>query len=483
MVRQLLSASALAVVTACTPAAGGLSTATAPAVATQASPPARAAAVPRSVAGAPDFAAIVDRYGAAVVNISVTSEEKVTSDMPRGLSPGDPLYQFFKRLDPNFALPPGNMPHLVRGIGSGFIIRSDGLILTNAHVLGNARVVTVKLRDRREFKARVIGTDARSDVAVVQIDAKDLPTVRLGDSSHVRPGEPVLAIGSPYGFENTATAGIVSATGRSPPDETAAPFIQTDAAVNPGSSGGPLFDANGDVIGINTQIYTETGGYEGLSFAIPIDTAMHVESDLVAHGSVTRGRLGVSIQDVDQGLATAFGLPRVAGALVSSVEPGSPAAAAGIRSGDVVTQVGDVKIDGSAELTTVIADLKPGTVTTLGLYRHGTPQTVSVKIGQLKEATVQGTLAQQKGELGLKVRRLGKDEANASGVTGGLLVEQSSGAAAQAGIEPGDVILSVNGVAVTTPQQLRSLVSHAGKQVALLILRDGTRVFVAVDIG
>ncbi|WP_454754624.1 Do family serine endopeptidase [Cupriavidus necator] len=481
MVRQLAASIAIALAVACTASGGGVSTQTNSAPVAPPTHPSQAGSA--AVTSAPDFAAIVNRYATAVVNITTTTEERVTSEwLPPGLSPGDPLYEFFKRLDPNFSGP--SEPHLVRGIGSGFIIRPDGLILTNAHVVGSAKVVTVKLQDRREFKAKVIGTDTRSDVAVVRIDTKDLPTVRLGDSSHVRAGDPVLAIGSPYGFENTATAGIVSATGRSLPDDTGALFIQTDAAVNPGSSGGPLFNANGEVIGINTQIFTHTGGYQGLSFAIPINTAMHIESELVTYGKVTRGRLGVSVQDVDQGLATAFGLPRVAGALVDLVEPGSPAAAAGIKAGDVVMRVGALNIDHSSELATVIADLKPGTRTELVLIRNGTPRTISVTLAAQKEQTAaRGELAQAKGELGLTVRRLSKAEADASGVAGGLLVEQAVGAAARAGIEPGDVILAVNGTPVKTLQQFHTLTSDPGKQVALLLLRDGMRVFIPLDMS
>ncbi|TPQ31733.1 Do family serine endopeptidase [Cupriavidus pinatubonensis] len=480
MVRLIFAGTMIVLAAACTTGSGSLSAQTNPAQQAQ-----QAASTQNTVTGAPDFAAIVDRYGPAVVNISVTAEEQVASQAPPpGLSPGDPLFEFFKRLDPQFTWPEQHAPHLVRDIGSGFIISPDGLILTNAHVVGNAKVVTVKLLDRRGFKARVIGTDTRSDVAVLRINAKDLPTVSIGDSMHVRAGEPVLAIGSPYGFENTATAGIVSATGRSLADETAAPFIQTDVAVNPGNSGGPLFDARGNVIGINTQIYTRTGGYQGLSFAIPIDTAIHIESDLVTYGKVTRGHLGVSVQDVDQGLATAFGLHRVTGALVDQVEPGSPAAFAGIKAGDVVTRVGDVKVEHSAELATLISGLKPGTRTELDLVRNGAQQMVVVTIAALKEkATTPDALTQTKGDLGLTVRRLNKAEANADGIAGGLLVEQASGAAARSGIEAGDVILSVNGAAVSTTQQLHSLASDAGKQVALLVLRNGVRVFVPLDFG
>ncbi|WP_454754779.1 Do family serine endopeptidase [Cupriavidus necator] len=484
MFRQVVASAAVGAIVACTSGSGNLAAQTKPPAGAAASGVIAAEGAHRA-AGTPDFAGIVDRYGAAVVNISVTSEEQAASEgLPQGIDPSDPIYQFFKRLDPEFNWPQSNVPHVMRGIGSGFIVHQDGLILTNAHVIGSAKQVTVKLLDRREFKARVVGVDPSSDVAVVRIDARDLPTVRLGDSSHIRAGEPVLAIGSPYGFENTATAGIISATGRSLPDSTGAGFIQTDVAVNPGNSGGPLFDRNGTVIGINAQIYTRTGGYEGLSFAIPINTALKVESQLVAYGKVTRGRIGISIQDVDQGLATAFSLPKVAGALVDSVEPGSPAAAGGVEPGDVITRVGELGIDQSSDLASAIADMRPGTQTALTLIREGKQMTVTVKVTSAAQKTSpQEEMSHVKERLCLAVRPLDKAEQRESGLSGGLIVEQSSGVAAQAGIEPGDIILSVNGTPVKSPQQLRSLASKAGKQIALLILHEGARFYIPLEVG
>lgn len=432
-----------------------------------------------------DFATIVDRYGPAVVNISVTTRRQRTSaQIPQGIDPEDPFFQFFKHFAPDFAWPQDNQPHVMRGVGSGFIIRPDGLILTNAHVVDGAREVTVKLTDRREFKAQVLGVDPRSDVAVVCIKAKDLPTVKLGDSSQLRAGEAVLAIGSPFGFENSASAGIVSATSRLLPDDNAVPFIQTDVAVNPGNSGGPLFNRYGEVVGINAQIYTRTGGFQGLSFAVPINTALKVESQLVAFGKVTRGRLGISIQEVDQGLAMAFGLPKVAGALVDSVEPGSPAAASGLKPGDIITQAGDMAIEQSSDLAAYIANLKPGTATTLKLVRNKKAMAVTVKVVAMEEkATTQEEDSITKDRLGLTVRPLDKAERRATGLTAGLMVEQSGGPAERAGIEPGDVILSLDGTPVTSPEQLRTLTAAAGNQVALLILHNSMQIFVPLELG
>lgn len=432
-----------------------------------------------------DFPTIVDRYGPAVVNISVTSTEQGNSvRTPEHIDPTDPLFQFFKRFAPDFQWPEGDTPHLMRGIGSCFIVSPDGLILTNAHVVDGAKEVNVKLTDRREFKAKVVGVDASSDVALLRISAKGLPTVSLGDSSHVRAGQPVLAIDSPYGFANTATAGIVSAVARTLPEENYVAFIQTDVAVNPGNSGGPLFDRYGRVIGINAQIYTQTGGYQGLSFAIPINVATKIESQLLAHGKVTRGRLGINIQDVDQSLARSFGLPRPAGALIDSVEPGSPAAASGLKPGDVVTQADNEKVEQSADLAAYIGDLKPGTRTTLQLVRNHEPMTVTVKVGTLaSHSTAKQEEGSVTGRLGLDVRPLNETERRDSGLSNGLVVEGVNGPSARAGIEPGDIILSFNGTPVTSDRQLRALAAGAGDQVALLVWRDNTRIFVPIDLG
>jgi len=450
--------------------------------------PATVAASPRpaAVATPMDFSGIVDQYGPAVVNISVTARaQRTNAQLPPGTDPDDPLSQFFKRFGPQFQGPQNGQQQLIRGLGSGFIVSPDGLILTNAHVVDGAQEVTVKLTDRREFKAKVLGADTQSDVAVLRIDAKNLPTVRLGDASRVRVGEPVLAIGSPYGFENTVTAGIVSAKSRSLPDDTYVPFIQTDVAVNPGNSGGPLFDQHGEVIGINSQIYSQTGGYQGLSFAIPINVATKVQEQLVAHGKVTRGRLGISVQEVNQALAQSFGLPKPSGALVNSVEPDSPAAKAGLKPGDVIVQLDNDVIDHSGDLPEHVADIKPGTNTTLKVIRKGQPMTLTVKVGTAKDEVVaqKSGASESGGRLGLAVRQLTPAEKRESGIDSGLVVEDVTGPAARVGIQPGDVILSLNGTPITSADQLRGLVAKAGKQVALLVQREDARIFIPLDLG
>ncbi len=485
MIRQTLARSAVGVA-ALAALAGGYAYLQKDAITPGYAAPTPAVTAPVAVATPTDFSGIVDQYGPAVVNISVTARAQRTSaQMPSGMDPDDPLFQFFKRFGPQFQGPQSQQPQLVKGLGSGFIVSSDGLILTNAHVVDNATEVTVKLTDRREFKAKVLGSDPQTDIAVIRIDAKDLPTVRLGDPSKIRVGEPVLAIGSPYGFENTVTAGIVSAKSRSLPDDTYVPFIQTDVAVNPGNSGGPLFNQRGEVIGINSQIYSQTGGYQGLSFAIPINVAKKVEQQLVEHGKVTRGRLGISVQEVNQALAQSFNLPKPAGALVNAVEPDSPAAKAGVKPGDVIVQLGDDVIDHSGDLPEHVADLEPGTETRLKVIRKGEPMALTVKIGAVKETSVaQGKNGGEAGgRLGLAVRPLTPAEKRDSGIDGGLVVEDVTGPAARVGIQPGDVILSLNGTPIASAEQLRALVSKSGKQVALLVQRDDARIFIPLDLG
>lgn len=433
---------------------------------------------------ATDFSSIVERFGPAVVNISVTSKTPVSNraEMPE-MDPNDPFFEFFRHFGPQ--MPHGDGGFIQRGQGSGFIIRADGLILTNAHVVDGAQEVVVKLTDRREFKAKVIGTDRQSDVAVIKIEAKDLPTVIMGDPNQTKVGEPVLAIGSPFGFENTATAGIVSAKARALPDDPYVSFMQTDVAVNPGNSGGPLFNLRGEVIGINSQIFSRTGGYQGLSFAIPIDVANKVQTELVAHGKVARGRLGVAIQEVNQGLADSFGLSKPQGALVSSVEKGSPADKAGIQAGDVITAMNGHTIEHSSDLSAFVANLKPGSDGKLDIIRKGKSMTLSVNVGELKSASVAANDDNNgaHARLGVSVRPLDPREQQRSGIDGGLVVEQVGGPAARAGIQRGDVILSVNGTAVDDPKQLKSMVEKAGKSVALLIQRNDSKIFIPVDLG
>jgi serine protease Do len=339
--------------------------------------------------------------------------------------------------------------------------------------------------DHREFKAKVLGTDKTSDIAVLKIEAHGLPAVRLGNSDELGVGDYVLAIGAPFGLEETATAGIVSATARSLPGDGAVPFIQTDAAVNPGNSGGPLFDASGAVIGINSQIYTNSGGYQGVSFAIPINLAQGVEQQIVKNGKVEHGRLGVEIQNVDQSLAQSFKLSAPEGALVAQVVPDSAAARAGIKPGDVILKFNGSPIADSGALSVRVNAMAPGEKTTLDIVRDGKPMTVNVTIGSANSATVakNGEAATEGSHLGMKLRPLTADERNQAGVSAGLVVEESSGRAAEAGIQEGDVVLSVNGTPVNSVDQLRALVHSHGDQVALLIQRGDTRIFVPLGLG
>jgi serine protease Do len=452
-----------------------------------------ATAAPLMVPGAQamDFSSIVRSYGPAVVNITVTgmrgeSDENASGAARRGapqMDPDDPFFEFFKRFGPGGPQMPKN-PQLQRGLGSGFIVSADGLILTNAHVVDGAQEVDVKLTDKREYRAKVLGVDKRSDVAVIKIDAKNLPTVRLGNPADMQVGEWVLAIGSPFGFENTATAGIVSAKSRNLPGDTYVPFIQTDVAVNPGNSGGPLFNARGEVIGINSQIYSGSGGYQGLSFAIPIDVASKVKDQLVAHGKVTRGRIGVAVQEVNQALADSFGLKDVRGALVSSVEKGSPAEKAGVEVGDVIVAVNGRPVEGSGDLSGNIADIRPGASAKLDVVRKGARKELTAQVGELTDPKVAkaDAAAASRGKLGVGVRPLDRDERREAG-TEGLVVEQVGGPAARAGIQPGDIILSLNGNKVSSVEELRALVDKAGKRVALLVQREDAKIFVPVDLG
>jgi len=450
--------------------------------------PAGATAVPLANAAAPvDFPAIVDRYGPAVVNISATMPEQQTSrPVPEAVDLDDPLAQFFKRSAPQFQEPQGGLPRVIKVIGSGFIVSPDGLILTNANLVGRAEEVTVKLTDQREFKAKVMAVDAQSDVAVIRIDARKLPTVKLGDSSRVRAGEPVLTIGAPYGFENTVTAGIVSAAPRTLPEGTAVPFIQTDVAANPDNSGGPLFNRSGEVIGINVQIYAQAGQYHSLTFAIPINVAAKVQAQLLAQDKASRGNLGVSVQDVDPGFAGAFGLPRAAGALVNFVEPGTSAAASGLKPGDVITQISDKAIDRSAELFEHAAGLKPGAKATLTLIRNRKPMTVTVTVGTVGTFKEESGTRQDEGNtarrLGLTVHPLNEAERLSSGLTEGLVVDEVYGPSAGTGIQPGDILLSFNGTPLSSLEQLSAMTAKAGRQVALLVQHDNTRAFVWVEL-
>src|SRR5271169_5184222 len=326
--------------------------------------------------GLPDFTELYEQQGPAVVSIDVT--QTVHRSQFPDLSEDDPFYEFFRRFGqiPRGHERPRDLEQ--QSVGSGFILSSDGYVLTNAHVVDDASEVLVRLTDKREFKAKVIGSDKRTDVAVLKIDATGLPKVTIGDPDKLKVGEWVAAIGKPFGLENTITAGIVSAKGRELPNENLVPFIQTDVPVNPGNSGGPLFNMKGEVVGINAQIFSHSGGYEGLSFAIPIDIAANVEQQIIEHGHVTRGRLGVTIQDMTQGLADSFGLKHLEGALVSTVEPGSPAAKAGVEPGDVILKFNGQQVNNSGQLPVQVAEIKPGTMVKLELLRKGATEELTV---------------------------------------------------------------------------------------------------------
>jgi serine protease Do len=443
------------------------------------------AAAPVGTIAPPDFSAITARYGPAVVNISVSGSRKAGLEEAGPEMFGGDLSDFFRRFQQGQGRAmPRSTP--VRGQGSGFIVSADGIILTNAHVVKDASEVTVKLTDRREFKAKVLGADPKTDVAVLKIEAKSLPVVALGNVKDLRVGEWVLAIGSPFGFENTVTAGVVSAKGRSLPDDSAVPFIQTDVAVNPGNSGGPLFNSRGEVVGINSQIYSQSGGYMGVSFAIPIDLATSIRNQIVATGKVQHARLGVAVQEVNQALADSFNLDRPEGALVSSVEKGSPADKAGLQPGDVIRGVDGQPIVASGDLPAIISMTTPGSSVKLDVWRKGDRVQLTAKLANAADKVAKadtGPEAAEGGKLGLALRPLERGEQRQAGVSGGLLVEDASGAAARAGVEPGDVLLAVNGAPVASIDQVRAVMAKAGKSVALLIQRGGDKIFVPVRIG
>jgi serine protease Do len=466
-----------------------------PAPATQAAPTVPAPATGNPNAVLPDFSTMVQKYGPAVVNISVVSKVPTSyspddqdsddddNPGPQSQSPfggQNPFAPFFRGFPMQ---PPQQGP--VHGEGSGFIVSSDGTILTNAHVVNGASEVTVRLTDRREYTAKVVGVDTKSDVAVIRIPAKNLPTVKVGDTRSLKVGEWVVAIGAPFGFENSVTAGIVSAKGRTLPDSGYVPFIQTDVPINPGNSGGPLFNMRGEVVGINSQIYTRSGGYQGVSFSIPIDVAMGVSQQLQTHGHVTRGKLGVVIQNVDQGLADSFGLPQPEGALVSSVEKGGAAERAGIEPGDVILKLNGEPVNQSNELPAEVAGLAPGTTVKLEVWRNHASREVSVKLAEMEDKRTASNTdhPQSGGKLGLAVRPLTSEEQRQVKTQGGLLVEQAKGPAADAGLREGDVVLAANGAPVSSVADLRNAVEKSKGHIALLVQRGDTRLFVPVRVG
>jgi len=434
---------------------------------------------------APNFRAIVQNQGPAVVGVTVSGMRNAAAergDTDDDAAPeDDPFFRFFRGV-PGLRLPPGGAEPF-RGQGSGFIVSADGLVLTNAHVVRDAKHVTVKLSDRREFAARVLGSDPATDVAVLKLDAKNLPVAQLGDAKSVQVGDYVLAIGAPFGFEQTATQGIVSAKGRSLPGDSYVPFIQTDAAVNPGNSGGPLFDASGRVIGINAQIYSRNGGFQGLAFAIPIDVALHAKDQIVAKGRVDHARLGVSLQDLSAPLAESFGLKSPDGALVSSVVPGTAAASAGLKAGDVITAIDGQPVHIAGDVSSRVGLAAPGTKLPLTVWRDRGWREITVSLGRAEAQKNEAVAAADGPSLGLAVRPLERNELRRAGLDHGLLVEGVSGPAQLAGVQPGDVVLALNGKPVERVEQVRDALKQKPRHVALLVARDGQQIFVPVDLG
>jgi serine protease Do len=468
---------AITLLTGCAPQASNAGPA-APQAAAAVNEPAGPTAVPATplVSGLPDFASLVAQVGPAVVNVTVVEKRQRTQGF--GGNPfaddNDPFSDFFRQFQQR---QPRDQPP-EEGVGSGFIVSADGYILTNTHVVDNATRVTVRLTDRREFQAKVIGSDDKSDVALLKIDAKNLPTVRIGDPSKLRPGEWVVAIGSPFNFSNSVTAGIVSALGREVRGGSAynyVNFIQTDVAVNPGNSGGPLFNMNGEVVGINSQIYSNTGSYAGLSFAIPIDIANNVRQQLASTGHVTRGLIGVAIQPVTAALAESFGLDRPRGAAVSSVVPGGAADKAGVKPEDIILSVNGHKIEQSSELPALVAGIRPGSSADLEVWRGQGTKHLTVTVEELKDkATVartggSGKESDKLDALGLSVRELTVAEKSQLHTTGSVVITETDGPSLEAGLRSGEVILGANRTRVGSVAELREAVRKAGHSVALLV--------------
>lgn len=408
---------------------------------------------------AADFSALARSWGPSVVNIAVAAADI----QPRAMAVGQP------RMDEG-------------SLGSGFIVSEDGYILTNAHVVASGSHIQVRLTDRREFKARLVGADALSDIALLKIEAQGLPAVRIGDPHATAVGDWALAIGSPFGFSNSVTAGIVSARDRVLPGADAMPFLQTDVAVNPGNSGGPLFNLHGEVIGINARIYSRSGGYQGLSFAIPIDVAMRIKGQLQQRGVVTRGRIGIAVQEIGQVLADSFRLPSPQGALVSYVQPQGAADRAGMRPGDVIVAVAGQRIVHSAQALERIAELPPDVPAVLSLWRDGGPQALTVMVERQESLPTTQAAPETSAPLGLVVRTMTVQERQLLRIEGGLLVQRINVAAARAGVMVGDLILALNGQPVATLEAMAELVRQADGAVALLVQRGGARLFVPIEI-
>jgi serine protease Do len=434
----------------------------------------------------PDFTDLVEKQGASVVNISTT--QTVKANAPPGAE-DDPFNDFFRRFGP-----PQPREYEARSLGSGFILSADGYIVTNSHVVETADDITVRLTDKREFKAKVIGSDKRSDVALLKIEATNLPAVSVGDPNRLKVGEWVVAIGSPFGFDNTVTAGIISAKGRSLPQENFVPFLQTDVAINPGNSGGPLFNMKGEVVGVNSMIYSRTGGFMGLSFAIPIDVAADVAQQLKANGRVSRGRIGVVIQEVTKELAESFGLPKASGALVNSVEKGGPADKAGIQPSDVILKFDGKDVPSSNELPRIVAMTKPNSKATVQVWRKGGAKELFIVVGEAPDDRTKKPAPATQGKksplenlnkAGLMVTELSAEQKKELNLAEGVFVEDAKGAAAKAGIRRGDVIQAVNNQEISTAEQLDQAlnVKDGPRTVALLVKRGEGSLYIPLRVA
>lgn len=442
----------------------------------------------------PDFTSMVEKEGASVVNISTVQAPSMAGNrgvpgMPN-IPEDDPFFEFFRRY-----MPPHGAPRDFesKSMGSGFIITSDGYILTNTHLVDSAEEITVKLTDKREFRAKLIGADRKTDIALLKIDATGLPKVTQGDPNKLKVGEWVVAIGSPFGFENSVTAGIVSAKGRSLAQENFVPFIQTDVAINPGNSGGPLFNMKGEVVGINSQIYSRTGGFMGLSFAIPIDVATDISSQLIAHGKVSRGRIGVLIQEVTKELAESFGLPKPNGALVASVQKDGPADKAGIEARDVILKFDGKPVNASGDLPRIVGSTKPGSKVQVQVWRNGSTKELTVAVDEVAPEERVGGRGGKRGKatdtanrIGLSLSELTTEQKQQLEIENGLLVEDMvPGIASRAGVRPGDVILSINNQGVKTVEQFNQLLNKVekGRNIAILVRRGDTATFITMKLN
>ena len=442
----------------------------------------------------PDFTELAEKQGPAVVNISTTQTirgNRLSQGLP--FDENDPAFEMFRRF---FQQQPGGVPQQEfqsKSLGSGFIISADGHVLTNAHVVDSADEVVVRLTDKREFKAKVLGADKRTDIALLKIDASGLPVVKLGDPNKLKVGEWVIAIGSPFGFDSSVTAGIVSAKGRSLPQENFVPFIQTDAAINPGNSGGPLFNMRGEVVGVNSQIYSRTGGYMGLAFAIPIDVAMEVQAQLRAGGRVSRGRIGVVIQEVTKELADSFGLAKPSGALVSTVESGGPAEKAGIEAGDVILKFDGKAVTQSADLPRIVGATKPGTKAPVQVWRKNAARDLTVTVGEIPEDKAPPRMARRgkqaeraANRLGLVLSELTPEQKKELKLGAGLVVEEVKNGATHGDLHPGDVILAMiskgTQTEVKSVEQFNKLLASLDKSstLTLLVRRGENQTFITL---